>query len=222
MDLLDLAIALFELTFGYLDSISNLDLKLGVIPDSLAQSLIVQEIPLVLIVIIEFVEVRLSCWIDLEHFYLLEARTDVLGDQLRGVKFLVQETVSKHHFSPDVEILAQRLDVLLLAFVLHSEWIEQLLRDPDEMRLFIVSFERVQSLRYIMVEVFRDPGDQSNHGLLVAIYGLDQPKVIFVDSTLDSDPLMLLESLLDGDFASLHDLSHFVDRNHFYRAHLNS
>lgn len=124
MDLLDLAIALFELTFGHLDSISNLNLKLGVISDSPAESLIIQEIPLVLIVIIELVEVRLSCRINLEHFYLLEARTHVLGDQLRCVEFLVQEAVSEHHFSPDVEILAQRLDVLLLAFVLHSEWVE--------------------------------------------------------------------------------------------------
>ena len=90
------------------------------------------------------------------------------------------------------------------------------------MRLFIISFQRVQSLRHIMVEVFRNSRDQSNHGLLVSIYGLDQPKVIFVDSTLDSDPLMLLESLLNGDFASLHDLSHLVDRDHFHRPHLNS
>ena len=124
IDLLDLAIAVFELTFSHLDSITNLDLKLGVISDCLAESLIFQEIPLVLIVIVELVEVRLSGWINLEHFYFLEARTHVLSDQLRGVELLVQEAVSEHHLSPDVEVLAQRLDVLLLAFVLHSEWVE--------------------------------------------------------------------------------------------------
>lgn len=107
MDLLDHSVAVFELTLGNFDTISNLNLKLGVISDSLTKSLIIQEVPLVLVVIIELVKMRLSGWIDLKHFDLLKTWTDVLNNEFGSIEFLIKESVSEHHLSPDIEIFAE-------------------------------------------------------------------------------------------------------------------
>lgn len=107
MDLLDHPVAVFELTFGNLDTISNLNLKLRVISDSLTKSLIIQEVPLVLIVVIKLVKMRLSGWIDLKHFHLLKTWADVLNNEFRSIEFLIKESISEHHLSPDIEIFAE-------------------------------------------------------------------------------------------------------------------
>ena len=59
-NLLDYALAIFELSFSDFDSISYLNFELRIISDSLAQSIVFQKIPLILIVVIEFVQMRLS------------------------------------------------------------------------------------------------------------------------------------------------------------------
>ena len=169
MDLLDQTVAVFELTFGNLDSISNLDLKLWVISDGFSKSLIVQEVPLILIVIVKLVKMRLRGLVDLEHLDLLKARAHVLCVELRSIELLVEESISEHHFPPNIEVLVEGSNVLFLAFVLHSERVEKLLWNSNELRLFVVSLQRMESFGRIMVEFFRDPGDQTNHGFLVAV-----------------------------------------------------
>ena len=71
LDMVDYALAIFELSFKHLDSITDLNLKLRVISDSLHECIVVEKIPLILILILKLIEMRLSSWVDLEHFDLL-------------------------------------------------------------------------------------------------------------------------------------------------------
>ena len=80
----------------------------------------------------------------------------------------------------------------------------------------------MESFCLIGIKIFRNSWDQSNHSLFVAFYDFDEAKVILVDATFDSNPLMLLKSLLIYDFAPFHDLCHFIDRNHRYGSEIDT
>ena len=104
MDLDYEAFAVFELSFSDFDSITNLNLKLWIISDCLLESIIVKKVPLILIIVLVLIEMRLGGRIDLEHLYFFEAWAYIFRDQLAGLEFLIQESISEHHLAPNIEI----------------------------------------------------------------------------------------------------------------------
>jgi len=60
----------------------------------------------------------------------------------------------------------------------------------------------------------RDAWNQPHGGFSVAFDLLNETEIVFVNAAFDSNPLVLLESLLLKDLAALHDFSHLVDGDH--------
>lgn len=119
------AFAVFKLTLSDLDAVTDLDLQLRVISYGLVQSFIVEEVPLVLVIVFVFVEMRLCGRVNLEHFDFLETWANILCDEFVGFELLVQKSVSEHHLSPDIEVLLKWPIEFTLAFIFDPEWIEQ-------------------------------------------------------------------------------------------------
>lgn len=128
----DEAFAVFELTLSDLDAVADLDLQLRVVSYGLVQSSVVEEVPLVLVVVLVFVEMRLCGRVYLEHFDFLKTWANILCDELVGFELLVQKSISEHHFSPDIEVLLKWPIKFTLAFIFDPEWIKQELRYSDE------------------------------------------------------------------------------------------
>ena len=80
----------------------------------------------------------------------------------------------------------------------------------------------MESFVGIRVKVFRDPGNESDHGLFVTVYCLNEPQIILIDSSSDPDPLMDLKPLFLDNLTGFHDFCHFIDRNHLYRPEVDS
>jgi len=124
----DEAFAVFELTLHDLDTVTDLDLQLRIISDGLVQGVVVEEVPLVLVIVLVFVEVGLCSWVYLEHFDFLKTWANIFGDEFICFELLVQKSISEHHFSPDVEVLLKWPIKLPLAFIFDPQWVEQELR----------------------------------------------------------------------------------------------
>lgn len=139
--------------------------------------------------------------VNLKHLYLLQARTHIFGEKLVSCELLVQEAVAEHHASPQVNVFLERPIMLSLAFILDTKRIEQKLRHSDKLTLFVVGPERLDGFCGVGKEVVWNSWDQSNHCLSVSFTFLNESQIIFVDSTLDPYPLMLLESLFLLDLA---------------------
>jgi len=132
------AFAVFELTLGDLDAVADLDLQLRVVSYGLVQGFVVEKVPLVLIVVLVFVEVGLRGWVYLEHFHFLKTWTNIFRDELICFELLVQKSISEHHFSPDIEVFLKWSIEFTLAFIFDPQWVEQELRYSNKWRLMIV------------------------------------------------------------------------------------
>lgn len=216
LDVFDYTRAVFELALDYLDPVSDLNRELRIISDGFQEGVVVEKIPLILILVLKLVQVRLRRWVYLEHLDLLQTGAYILCQKFVGCELLVEEAIPEHHFPPNVELFGQWPVELPLALVLHSQRIEQKLRHSNEFGLLCIGSHRVESLGIVGVEVFRHPGNESDHRLSISIDCLYEPKVILVDSSLDPYPLVDLEALLLGDLAALHDLGHLVDGYHLH------
>ena len=114
---IDEASHVFELAFSDLDSISKLYRHLWIISDSLHKSVVVKQVPLVLVIILDVVEVRLCIWINLEYLNFLETWANVLSEELGSFELLVKESIPEHHLPPDVKVLSKRFVILSLDFI---------------------------------------------------------------------------------------------------------
>lgn len=175
-----------------------------------------------MIIILELVEVRLSCWVYLEHFDLLETWANIFCHEFAGLELLVEKPVSEHHFSPDVKVLLERAIELPLTFILYPQRIEDLLRNSDKWGVVTIISKRYEILCGIIVEILWNPRNESDHGPPVAIHHFDETKIVLIDASVDSNPLVDLEPLLLNHSASFHDLSHFIDGDHGNRSMIDS
>ena len=85
----DEAFAVFELTLHDLDTVADLDLQLRIVSDGLVQGVVVEEVPLVLVIVLVFVEVGLCSWVYLEHFHFLKTWTNIFCDEFVCSELLV-------------------------------------------------------------------------------------------------------------------------------------
>ena len=97
-----------ELTFDHLTSITHLDLQLRVIADSLNDSLVFEDVPLVDVRRVPSIVFQLS-QIDLEASDFINHRADVLVGQLRDQEAMVEESVPEHQVFPHVDFLSEQL-----------------------------------------------------------------------------------------------------------------
>ena len=173
LDMLDDSFAVLELSLKHLDPITDLDLELWVISYGFHESIVVEKIPLILVLVHKLVEVRLGCRVHLEHFDLLETWANIFGEELVCTELLVEEPVPEHHLTPEIELLEEWLVHFSLALIFHAERIEQKLGHPDVLGLFGIGLHGMESFGRVSVEIFWDPWDESDHGLFVAIDRLD-------------------------------------------------
>ena len=113
------ALAIFKLSFISFYSVTNLKLQLWIISYGFFQSFIVQNIPFILVIFSKLVKLR-SGSVYLKHFDFFEAWANVFGNELTSPDFLIQISISKHHFPPNVKILLHMLEIFFLAFIFNS------------------------------------------------------------------------------------------------------
>lgn len=131
-ELCDEPLAVLELSFNHFHSVTNFNLELRIVTYSFEESLVIEEVPLILIIVLKL-KACLSKGINLEGLHFLQRWTHILREKLVGSKLLVKEAVAEQHASPSIDILSQLLVVLTLAFFLHPQRIEQKLRHSDEL-----------------------------------------------------------------------------------------
>lgn len=145
-DVLYEASAIFELSIGDFDSIAALYLKLGIIFDRQLESFVFEEVPLVLVIVVDLVKQLLRLWIDLEKADFLQAGTNILREQFVGSELLVKVPVSEHHLPPEVELFPERLVKLSLALHLDPLRVEERLRNPNVLRVLTVGPQAADGL----------------------------------------------------------------------------
>ena len=72
----------------------------------------------------------------------------------------------------------------------------------------------MESFFWISIKIIWNTRNESYHCFFVAVYKLNEAKIILVYSLLNPDPLMLLKLLLLMNLAALHDFSHLIDWYH--------
>jgi len=77
-DVLNEASTVFELSVGDFDSIAALYLELGIIFDRQLESFVFEQVPLILVIVVDLVEQLLGLGINLEKANLLQAGTNIL------------------------------------------------------------------------------------------------------------------------------------------------
>lgn len=136
MNSLNDTLAALELTTHDLNSILNLDFKLNIIPNSLHDSLVVHQVP--------FILVRLDTLfkmisVNLETSNLFKHRTNILMNKFINFEPVIKITISVHHVSPEVKAFTDWLINLFTALILDKLWIETTLRYLDKVRCQILA-----------------------------------------------------------------------------------
>jgi hypothetical protein len=222
INLKDLTLNAFALAWGGFDSVPDLEVLDDqiLVPDSLLQGLIIQDVPLVLVREVVFHALNyiltIGLGVLLKCLNLLQTRIDFVNLQSRDGHKQVKVAAAEVVILPAVHTLAEQFVLLLLALGLDTAGIEQLLRDPNHFTLARFQFCDDLIVKFtILIVVALHPRNNFDESLWIALDVFNKCKVTTVNSFLDPDPLVVLKSSFADLIAHVQNLWHLRIWDHF-------